>query len=137
MAAKNRGKSAPVPSEEDKRRKHQFAMACLGVVKVLGLATIIGLCVVWFGYVIIYLPIQAAHGETTTISVAQNWLANVYASVYFAWGTTAAVGIGWRRTYNKMIRERKQKDARIAELERRLDPGRTSSGLTPEGGAGQ
>ncbi len=135
MAGKNRKKDVLVPSEEDKRRKHQFRMGCLGAFKTIGMTTIIALCVVWFGYVTVYLPIQVAHGETTSISVAQNWLASVNASVYLAWGTTAAAGVGWFRTHRKMIRERGQKDARIAELERRIDPGRTSSGLTPEGGA--
>ena len=108
-------------------------MARLATIKTLSMTAIIGGAAIGFGYVSFYLPIQASHGETTTITVAQTWLANVNASVYIAWGATAAVGIGAHQLYRKMIRERKLKDARIADLEKQIDPERTSSGLTPEG----
>ena len=73
------------------------------------------------------------HGETTTINVAQRWLAQVDASVWVAWGTTGAVmGYAWR-VRQKWKQERQQKDARIAELEKQIDPGRTSSEVTQEG----
>ncbi len=121
------------PSEEDKVRQYRLALARLGVIKILGMTFLIGLSVVGFGYVTFYLPIQASHGEATTITVAQNWLANVNASVYIAWGAAAAVGLGTREVRRRWLKERKEKDARIAQLERQLDPNRTSSRLTPEG----
>jgi len=134
MSQKNQKKKKDQqPSEEDKVRQYRLSLARLGVFKILCMTFLIGLSFVGFGYVTFYLPIQASHGEATTITVAQNWLANINASVYIAWGAAGIAGSAVAVTRKKWMRERKEKDARIAQLERQLDPNRTSSGLTPEG----
>jgi hypothetical protein len=122
-------------TDDEKRRDFQLAMAKLGLYKSLGSVFLIGCTIVGFGYVSLYLPIQVSHGETTTINVAQNWLANLNASVYFAWGTTLVSSACTYRMYRKMIGERAKKDAEISKLQLAIDPKRTSSGLTPEGRA--
>jgi hypothetical protein len=84
-------------------------------------------------YVTFALPVIASHGETTTISVAQNWVANLNAHVWVSWAVSAgAVGYGLneRRLRRK---ERSEKDARITKLEQAIDPGRTSSGVNQSG----
>jgi hypothetical protein len=146
--------ASPGPlSEADKQRAHDEKMAEIqlrreqivadqadrmarwATIKGVGVALAVALGVVGFGYVTFYLPIQAAHGETTTISVAQNWLAKIDASVYLAWGAAGAMGVGWLKTHRKMIRERAQKDSRNVKLEKHLDSKRTTSGLLPDGSA--
>jgi hypothetical protein len=127
-------KAAPPPvSEEELIRRHARALLLIGAIRQVVVLGIIASAVVACCYVTFYLPIKVAHGETTTINVAQRWLAQVDASVWVAWGTTGAVmGYAWR-VRQKWKQERQQKDARIAELEKQIDPGRTSSEVTQEG----
>jgi hypothetical protein len=120
-------------SEEELQRRHIRFLAVVDAAKKGLTALIYGASAVGVAYVTFYLPIQVSHGETTTITVMQNWLASVDASVYVAWGVNAALAAGWWAQRRKALREREEKDARIAALERRLDPNRTSSGLTPSG----
>lgn len=134
MSKAKRDKDArPVPSEAELERKHLRFLAVVQALKTVLVVALIG-CFAWLiVHSMFYLPIQAAHGEATTINVVQTWLANVNASVYIAWGAAtagAAYGISERRKRN---RERSEKDARLAKLERQIDPHRLSSGLTPGG----
>lgn len=129
----NQKRNKQVLSEDELKRRHQRWMAGLAAGKSLFTTAIIGLFVWLCFHSMFYLPIAVAHGETTTISVAQNWLANINASVYVAWGA-AATGITYGELQRrKRTKERAAKDSRIAELETQIDPGRTSSGLTPGG----
>lgn len=103
-----------------------------GVISLIKYAIVGGSAVACL-YVTFALPVQASHGETTTINVAQKWVANLDAQVWVSWAATAgAVGYGWneRRLRRK---ERADKDARIKKLEEAKDPGRTSSGINQSG----
>ncbi len=80
-----------------------------------------------------YLPIEASKGQETTITVVQKLVLGAKIDVVIAWGAAAAgtaYGLLERRKRNK---ERAEKDARIASLEKTIDPNRTSSGVTPGG----
>ena len=55
------------------------------------------------------------------------------ANVSIAWGATVIMGFATWSMYRKMIKERREKDERIKKLELRLDPNRTTSGVTPTG----
>ena len=126
-------RSKKTVTEEEQKRYHQRFLAIVGGIRLLFQTAIIGVFAWLCVHSMFYLPIQAAHGETTSITVAQNWLANVNASVYLAWGASALGGAyGWRER-KKRLEERKEKDDRISQLEHALDPTRSSSGLTPGG----
>ncbi len=138
MARQNKQKVAAAPvSESELQRRHERWLAGCGAIKaVLVVVVVAAFC--WLSiHSMFYLPIQAAHGEATTINVVQTWAANVNASVWVSWGVSSAAvayGVSERRKRN---RERAEKDSRIAKLERRLDPNRTTSGLDPGGEASQ
>ena len=103
------------------------------VISRLGSIFLIGLAVVGSLYVAVYLPVVASSGKTTVISYVLNWISDFRINVALAWGTTAACG-GWAvLERKKRLRERKERDQRIAELERHIDPNRTSSNLTVAG----
>lgn len=88
-------------------------------------------------YVGIYLPIQASAGKSTLVSYVVNFATSIKLDVILAWG--AAVGCGTWASYEKWkrLRERKEKDERIVELERQIDKGRSSSELNVSGEAGE
>lgn len=128
--------AAPV-SESELQRRHERWLAGCGAIKTVIIAVVIAAFCWGSVHSMFFLPIQAAHGEATTINVVQTWAANVNASVWVSWGVTVAAagyGVSERRKRN---RERAEKDSRIANLERRLDPNRTTSGLDPGGEANQ
>ena len=137
MNKRKQKEKEPVISEEELQRKHARWMAANSTIRAILTTAIICL----FGWLSIhsafYLPIQAAHGEITTISLAQNFLANIHADVYVAWGTAAGGVIFGEVQRRKRNRERVDKDARITELEKKLDPNRTSSLMTPGGETAQ
>lgn len=135
------GKQKPKPtltpalnvSEEEHQRRHtRFIFVAGGIVNVLKWL-IWGAVIVASFYVTFALPVLASHGETTTITVAQNWVANVNAQVWVSWGLAAGAtgyGLNERRLRRK---ERAEKDARIKKLEEAKDPSRTSSGVDQKG----
>jgi hypothetical protein len=84
-------------------------------------------------YVGIALPVQYSAGQTTSISYVLTWVQSLKLDVMLAWGTAAASTVWALRERLKRIRERKERDDRIAKLEREKDPHRTSSGLLPDG----
>ena len=91
----------------------------------------------WAGITLIaywsYRSIEVLAGETTTADIGLTILADVQTSKGVAWIVAIlASGYGLRqRTLRKRNIERLQ--ARIRALESHIDPGRTSSGLTPQG----
>jgi hypothetical protein len=100
----------------------------------LGKYGILAGCLVGCFYVGIALPVKYSAGQTTTISYLLSWAQAIKLDVFLAWTTTAGMTIWAVRERMKRIKERREKDERIAKLEKQLDPTRTSSGLTPEGG---
>lgn len=135
---RNRKKNqAPQITEEDKQRKQVRFLSILGSVERLLKWTTGALAVVACFYFTFGFPVQVGRGETTTISVVQNLVANLQAHVVVSWLVTAgAVGYGLneRRLRRK---ERSEKDVRIAKLEQAIDPGRTSSGVNQSGDPSQ
>src|SRR5437870_4040778 len=118
MSQKHRKKKDQPLSEEDKKRQYGLSIARLRVFKIAFMTVVICSSIVGFGYVTIALPVQASHGEITTITVVQNWVANIKASVYIAWGATGVAGGGAWVMRRRWLKERGEKDARIAQLER-------------------
>lgn len=126
---------AKAPSEKDKERAHELAMkkwdVILSSVKWVAITTMVvgGIAAA------IAAPVYFSSGKQTSIRYVVNWIQDVKLHVWLAWGTA---GAGWalaRMYRNKLLKERSEKDARIAALEKQLDPSRTSSGLLPDGRA--
>ncbi|HQU43221.1 MAG TPA: hypothetical protein PK867_10435 [Pirellulales bacterium] len=128
-----RKKGSDKPSEAELERRDVRFHAGLRVAERLAHTFLVCACITTCVYLGLYLPVKEAHGEVTTIRVIHNFLADVKANVVIGWTVGAAGGIyGWRMR-KKLHQERGTKDARIRELEKRLDPHVTSSDLTPEG----
>jgi hypothetical protein len=130
----SKGKSkAPAISEEEYQRKHD--RWCIIAAGVISCCKLVIICVLIFGcfYAAFVMPIQIAHGETTTIAVAQSWVVNVDAQIWVSWGLAATAG-AWGWTERKLRhKERAVKDGRIAQLEQAIDPNRTSSNVDQKG----
>lgn len=121
------------PTEQDKVRMHALSMKRWDTCLTLGKYAIWGASVVGCFYVGIALPVKYSAGQTTTISYLLTWAQAIKLDVLMAWGAAAGTTV-WAITERmKRIRERKERDERIAKLEKERDPSRTSSGLTPEG----
>ncbi|WP_295815120.1 hypothetical protein [uncultured Nitratireductor sp.] len=83
------------------------------------------------GLYIAQMAVVALAGEETSVSL----LISVLADVKFAFTLTlAGAAVAWAAV-ERHLRHRKveQMQGRIKELELKLDPGRSSSGLTPQG----
>lgn len=101
---------------------------------------LVRLVVIWGGvcltaYVVFYLPLTIAPGQTTTVSQGVSFLANLKMNVWFAWGLAVFFGYGWKREHRQRLKEREDKDRRLRELETRLDANVSSSGLNLDGTA--
>jgi len=81
----------------------------------------------------IYLPIKESAGQETVINYVANLVADFDLYMWASLGAAGVAGTGWYRERKKGVEERAQRDQRIAELERQIDPNRTSSNMTPEG----
>lgn len=81
----------------------------------------------------LYLPVAASAGHETSVSVIYNFAAHVKIHVWLAWGVAASCAYGWTRERKARLRDRSEKDSRIAHLEKQFDTKRTSSGLTVRG----
>jgi hypothetical protein len=126
-------KADPKPTEQDKARLHALSMKRWDVGLTLGKYAIWALCIVGCFYVGVALPVKYSAGQTTTISYLLTWAQTIKLDVLLAYGAVAGTTAWAISERLKRIRERKEKDARIASLEQRLDPNRTSSGLLPDG----
>lgn len=124
---------SPLVSEGELDRRHTRYMRVCGVVESLGTALLIVLGIAAFAYIAIALPVRYSAGKETTISFALNWVANVQLHVWLAWSAAAGMGTWAWQERKKRIRERTERDERITELEKQIDPNRTSSNLTPHG----
>jgi len=110
-------------------------LAVIYSIRNFAIAAVISVGVVGTVYVGIYLPVEASAGKTTFISSTQNFLANIDAQVWLGWGAAASGALYGLYQKRKGIRERNERDERIAALEMQIDPNRSSSGLTPSGDA--
>jgi hypothetical protein len=116
-------------------RDHAYRMAILrwSVFSKIVIALVIGGSIVGALYVAVALPIQASAGKVTAITYVLEWIQDWQFGTKLALTGTAG-SVVWAIVERKLrLRERKTKDSRIAELELRLDPNRTSSGLNVSG----
>ena len=120
-------------SQQDAERQFTLRMRRMELAEKLGKPA------VWFAgigvvlYVGVYLPVEASHGEATTITFILDWIAYFKINVVLAWSAAAGC-IGWAiAERKKRLRERKERDDRIKKLEMQIDPSRSSSNLTTDG----
>lgn len=86
----------------------------------------------WIAYCF-YLSVLALAGKTTIAEIAARFVANIGISQSLAWllsGGGVAYGIRERKLRQKTV---KRLQTRIQDLEKRIDPKRSSSELTPLG----
>lgn len=121
------------PSREQIEKQFVFRMRVLDLLQALGVPFVWLAGAVALAYVAIALPVIESHGQSTTISLAYDFLADVKVHIWLAWGAAAVCAMGWRRERSARLKERAEKDARIEQLEKAIDPARTSSGLSPSG----
>lgn len=101
------------------------------------IASVLNNLIRWAGAVCIaywiYRSIACLAGSTTTANIGLSVIGDVKLSDVFGMvfgGSGVAYGLAQRRLRRKAI---KNTEERIKELESRIDPGRTSSGLTSMG----
>jgi hypothetical protein len=79
----------------------------------------------------LYLSVNSIAGKTTVFSAVLSVLADLRISILV---TLTLAGCGWG-LIERMLRQRKTEyfQQRIRDLEKKIDPQRTTSGLTPKG----
>jgi len=120
-------------SEAEADRAHERFIMRWGTFRDLGGKLIWAAAIVGTAFVVFYLPVSASRGQATAISVTQEVAANVDLHVWIAWGAAATAAVAWKRERSRRLTERNEKDTRIRELEKKIDPNVTSSGLNLEG----
>lgn len=139
MAAKKKSsrQTKPQVSEKELVRRHErFA---LGVLATERLFTRLGYTVgiVLAVYFTFAAPIKYSAGQATSISYLVEFLSSIRVSLWLP-TCVAAAALEWgRRERSLRMRERREKDQRIKELEMKLDPNRSSSRLSVDGNAVQ
>lgn len=131
-------------SETELERRHQrsllkwHALVGLGdrALKVSGQACK-WLCVVACVYFGVTRPLTENAGTETVIKYVVRVADNIHVSVTVSWVLTAASWILAFGLWRLLMRDRRRKDARIAEFEKQKDPNRTSSLLNVGGDATQ
>jgi hypothetical protein len=120
-------------SKDVQLRQDVYKFRKLEVAETLGKIFLIGLFIVLAVYVGIYLPIKASSGRTTSIDYFINFVTDIKAHIWLSWAATAGA-TGWAlNERKKRLKEREEKDKQIIELQKQIDPHRTSSDLTPAG----
>ena len=120
-------------SEAEVERNTVIILRRLDVFESLAKRVIVGVVIVLAIYFGVYKPIEVSVGQETTIHYLLDFVADVKLHVWMAWGVAAtASAVAWRERKLRM-RERKEKDPRIAALESKLDEGRTSSNMNVSG----
>lgn len=123
----------PKPSKTKLDSQVVLALKRWEVLESLGRPAIVATAVVLCVYFGIYQPVKLSHGEQTVVRLLYGLTTSFSANVVVAWGgTIASLAFAWT-VRRRWLSERKEKDERIKKLEVRLDPGRTSSGLTVSG----
>ncbi len=120
-------------SNEVQLRQELYRFRKLEVVENLGKYFLIGLSIVGAIYFGIYLPIKASAGKTTSIDYLVNFVTDIKAHIWLSWAATAGATTWAVKERKKRLKEREEKDNQIIELQKMIDPNRTSSDLTPAG----
>jgi hypothetical protein len=123
----------PIISKEELERRHQRWL--YGCEQISTIVKMFLVCLTIFGtaYVGIYLPIEASHGETTTINFLVKWLTNFRMNVVLPWALCGGAMYWASSERKKRLLERHERDERIKKLESKIDPNRSSSNLTVDG----
>jgi hypothetical protein len=135
MAPENKPSDPPAPPKiGPAERRDRFQRTVLWVTQSFKFASY---CVKWgviafLGYCA-YLSIAELAGKTTIVEAAIQFMARVHLSEAAAWAAALIMGGGWYRTYRAILRLRRENLPRLAEMEKELDPDRTSSGLDERG----
>lgn len=91
-------------------------------------------CAAWMGGAYFaYKSLEAVSGKTTTFGGSLQWLLNVSADRYIYGVTIAFLSVSWRKERKLRQQAVKELSDYPKELEATIDPGRTSSGLGPDG----
>lgn len=123
----------PEVSEDELKRRHDRKMAMILGGITLFKYTVIALGSVGVVYVGVYLPVEASAGKTTIITVAEKFITDFNVHVVLGWGAAGAATLWGVRERRARHKEREEKDARITDLETKIDPGRTSSNINQQG----
>ena len=81
---------------------------------------------VYFG---IAVPVQATAGQETALLIAYQALVGLNAHVTLSYGATVVFFLLWRRERRLRIDAVRRENRRNEQLEKRLDPNRSSSGF--------
>lgn len=130
---KTKPQKPPRKTEADKSRDHTLAMKRWDVIGTITSKLVIGGVAALIVYLAIPLPMYYAHGETTTIRYVIKWAVGLSIDRWLLGFALAGTTTWAKLLKRKLLRERKEKDARIKELEQELDRRRTSSNLTTDG----
>lgn len=126
---KRRRQQAVRPSKEQIQSATFIAIRKIDAWETLGRYFLVVSGVVGLAYFGIYMPIEASAGKDTAISYVVNFISDVKLDVVLAWGSAAGASAWAIRERRAKMSERKEKDKRIADLEKHIDSRRTSSGL--------
>jgi len=121
-------------TEENKPNEDERALRFMVISKIFDLAKQLINGVIWVSLAYIgYLAIDSLAGKTTIANIVLKYLTAEESDYGIPWILTCAFAI-WAILENK-LRKRKTESfqGRIKELEERLDPNRTTSGLLPSG----
>lgn len=80
-------------------------------------------------YVGLALPIKYSAGKETTITLLYDLIADINLHVAISYSVSAFCLFLWRRERNTSAKAIDREHRRVAELERRIDPSRSTSGL--------
>jgi hypothetical protein len=129
MAGRNKDKKIAADMQ---RQEHRQKLARIdGWVKVA--KSLISGATIFGCFFCLYLTANALAGKTTVVTGIAQAFVNLRMSEWFAYGIASVTGVGWyaeRRLRRKTI---KGQGKHIKELEKRIDPGRSSSGLQEDG----
>ena len=87
---------------------------------------VVGVALVYYGVAV---PITATAGEETVLTVAYRTVVDLDVHVVVPYGATALFGWLWWRERTTRISAVERENRRNKELEKKIDPGRTSSGF--------
>lgn len=98
------------------------------VITTLGKWAIAGASLVGFGYVAIYLPVEASAGQDTTIDYAINWISDLKLDVLVGWSLAAGAGVWGYYERRQRHKEKKAYSERRQQFEESILKPKTSEG---------
>jgi hypothetical protein len=118
----------------ERKEDREYNYRAFRLTQLLGLANVI----VRYGAMVLiaymgYLTVESLSGENTAANIGIKMLADLRVSTALAW-LFGAGGVGYGMKQRNLRRSNIERmEARIKELEGEVDPGRSTSKLTPRG----